>query len=120
MQSNTNYYPLVQTFSSAHRQIRASANHLTSARNEQPYHQHGSYSFRKARLTKLETGKTTEESRGFFITACLSNIFTAILIGASPDFENSITWGNGTHLLPGTWPLLIPFRGSGAAPSNLE
>lgn len=24
------------------------------------------------------------------------------------------------HLLPGTWPLLIPFRGSAANPSNLE
>lgn len=29
------------------------------------------------------------------------------------------TWGKGTHLLPGTWPLLIPLRGSGTAPSNL-
>lgn len=24
------------------------------------------------------------------------------------------------HLLPGTWPLLIPFLGSGAVPSNLQ
>lgn len=34
--------------------------------------------------------------------------------------KRSFTCGKGRHVLPGTWPLLIPFRGSGAFPSNLE
>lgn len=57
-----------------------------------------------------------------YLLGLQKSTYASALHSMQVKYENllSLTWGKGIHLLPGTWPLLIPLRGSGAAPSNLH
>lgn len=103
-QAKTKYYPLVQIFSSAHRQIRVSVNYPTSAKESE-----------NAINLETESHRNTDNKR-----KPRPRPHNCVLVEWMLILKSQITWGNGTHLLPGTWPPLIPFRGSGATPSNLE